>query len=182
MVTLSSFLQPKKCPDCKQDKLENEFYRLKSGKLNGQCKDCSRKRARDWSKNNRPRALTTQRAWQNKNREKVRAHNLKSAYGLTPDDYEAMFRLQGGVCAICKQPSKKKLNIDHCHKTRKVRSLLCQACNQGLGNFRDNQNFLRAAAQYLSKHDDKQETLFPVKRVYGKKLDDNQAVLLPPSK
>jgi hypothetical protein len=64
-----------------------------------------------------------------------RASHLKRNYGLTTDDYAAMFHAQGGVCAICgrKPPPGKNLYVDHDHKTTKVRGLLCNACNQTLG-------------------------------------------------
>lgn len=54
-------------------------------------------------------------------------------YGLTADNYYGLLKSQGGLCAICKQPEKAKnrkfLSVDHCHKTGKVRSLLCAKCN-----------------------------------------------------
>ena len=83
--------------------------------------------------------------------ERKRATNrkgkLKQRYGLELKDYEAMFRGQGGACAICGHI--KKLHIDHCHNTGKVRGLLCQGCNHGLGNFNDDSERMATAISYL---------------------------------
>lgn len=71
-------------------------------------------------------------------------------YGMTHEEYLKMFEAQGGACSICgRTPPKNRLAIDHCHKTGRVRGLLCGACNTGLGLFRDDVALLRAATQYL---------------------------------
>lgn len=74
-------------------------------------------------------------------------------YGITDDDYLRMVASQGGVCVICKQPETggrtKRLSVDHCHASKKVRGLLCGSCNRGLGSFRDDPSRLRAAAAYI---------------------------------
>ena len=69
-------------------------------------------------------------------------------YGLSLQDYRAMCERQGNVCAICRTPGKP-LCVDHCHATDKVRGLLCRDCNLGLGNYKDNPVFTRAATAYL---------------------------------
>ena len=69
-------------------------------------------------------------------------------YGLSLQDYRAMLERQGKVCGICKTPGKP-LCVDHCHATGKVRGLLCRDCNLGLGNYKDNPVFTRAATAYL---------------------------------
>jgi hypothetical protein len=70
------------------------------------------------------------------------------SHGLSLQDYRAMFERQGKVCGICKTPGKP-LCVDHCHATGKVRGLLCRDCNLGLGNYKDNPVFTRAATAYL---------------------------------
>ena len=64
-----------------------------------------------------------------------RRRALKDLYAMTPDDYDRMLNDQEGRCAICRtpQPVGKRLNIDHDHKTGKVRGLLCIKCNVALG-------------------------------------------------
>ena len=84
--------------------------------------------------------------------EYARAMRLKHRYGITINDFDRMLKKQNGVCAICgKPPKNRRLDIDHCHKTGKVRGLLCHRCNRGLPWFSDNPATLRAAAEYLSK-------------------------------
>lgn len=75
-------------------------------------------------------------------------------------DYNALFASQDGKCAICGLPEtvkdsrngrKRKLAIDHCHGTGKIRGLLCTRCNQGLGFFKDDTARIAAAITYLKK-------------------------------
>lgn len=72
-------------------------------------------------------------------------------YGITDGDYETMLLAQGFRCAICfhPPPDGRRLAIDHCHETGKVRGLLCTSCNLGLGRFHDDRARLMAALEYL---------------------------------
>jgi hypothetical protein len=77
-------------------------------------------------------------------------------YGLTPDAYTAMLAGQSGRCAICRCMLDLKAGrgvgaacIDHCHKTGRVRGVLCTNCNHGVGKFRDDPALLLAAVEYL---------------------------------
>jgi hypothetical protein len=81
-----------------------------------------------------------------------RAFNLSRRYGVTLDEYNKLFSAQGGMCALCKRhPGKRRLSVDHCHTSGKVRGLLCDACNRGLGLLQDSPALLCAAIQYLSR-------------------------------
>ena len=88
---------------------------------------------------------------------------IKKRYGVTVEQYEKMLSDQNGVCAICKQVCqhsimhKKRLSIDHDHKTNFVRGLLCQFCNKGLGLFKDDINLMRIAIEYLIKAKENEE-------------------------
>lgn len=65
-----------------------------------------------------------------------RERSLKTRYGLTIKDYDIMFENQKGKCIICQRHQSELtriLNIDHCHKTGKIRGLLCVSCNNTLG-------------------------------------------------
>lgn len=75
-------------------------------------------------------------------------------YGVTPEKYQEMLDEQSHVCAICggTNPDGRQLFIDHCHKTNKVRGLLCTTCNSGIGYLDDSPEMLRRAWQYLCKH------------------------------
>lgn len=82
-----------------------------------------------------------------------RNSHLKKRYGITIDDYEQMLKDQNNKCAICGNGHTKgtrgKLYIDHCHKTNKVRGLLCQKCNSAIGLLGDNKTLLKKALKYL---------------------------------
>ncbi len=65
-----------------------------------------------------------------------RRNSLKKLYGIDINEYNRIFQIQGGRCAICKKHQSqlsKNLAIDHCHKTSSIRGLLCQKCNLDLG-------------------------------------------------
>lgn len=87
----------------------------------------------------------------------ARDSHLRGAYGVTSHEYDSMLDRQSGVCAICHQPETarhksgviKSLAVDHCHKTNRVRGLLCEECNHGLGRFRDSVERLQSAIKYL---------------------------------
>jgi Recombination endonuclease VII len=81
--------------------------------------------------------------------------NLRK-YGLTVEQHEAMMLAQGNVCAICGEAANpdgvraaSRLHVDHNHVTGKVRGLLCNHCNRGLGFFRDSRELIEAAVAYL---------------------------------
>lgn len=79
---------------------------------------------------------------------------IRRTYGITLEQYEEMLNDQNGGCAICgKTPEQenRRLPIDHCHDTGRVRGVLCAKCNQALGMFNDNPDLLCNAAEYLSK-------------------------------
>lgn len=73
--------------------------------------------------------------------------------GMTRSEYLALLEKQGGVCAICKRSCKsgRRLAIDHCHKTSKVRGLLCAPCNTALGLMQEDIQIFSVAARYLLK-------------------------------
>lgn len=78
--------------------------------------------------------------------------SLKKRFGMTPDDYMRMLDRQNGVCGICGRTNgQKKLCVDHCHATGRVRGLLCTKCNKGLGIFDDDVTRIVRAAEYLKE-------------------------------
>jgi len=71
-------------------------------------------------------------------------------YGIDFKQYNSMVASQCGVCAICGvEPNGRPLVVDHCHDTDKVRGLLCDACNIGIGCLRDDLDILASASSYL---------------------------------
>lgn len=125
----------KTCTMCAETKDKEEFptsKKLKDGKAQ-YCKVCKRERYRRSKKNTA----------------------LKSMYGITLEEYDTMRVVQDHRCLICNDhelevaAKHKTLYVDHCHTTGKVRGLLCHNCNIGLGNFRDNEERLLSAIEYL---------------------------------
>jgi len=74
-------------------------------------------------------------------------------YGIRIEDKEAMWSAQEGICVICpEQIDVNTSHVDHNHETGKVRGLLCNRCNMGLGLFQDSFEILLSASEYLQKH------------------------------
>lgn len=76
-------------------------------------------------------------------------YHYRSNYGLTKEEVEKLKEEQDFKCMICEDVVD--LVVDHCHKTGKVRSLLCNKCNQGLGSFKDDPKIINKASLYLEK-------------------------------
>ena len=105
------------------------------------------------------------RAWRAKQSQEYlqtreRKYTLRYNYGLTPEQYDTMFQVQGGVCAICKNPpqddKKRRLVVDHCHATEKNRGLLCIKCNNTLERLESIPNWQERAYEYLAKYTSKE--------------------------
>jgi hypothetical protein len=110
-----------------------------------------------------------------KNSARTDADKLRNRYGLTVADFQSMLEAQGHVCAICtmkRLSSKtKRLFVDHCHTTGKVRGLLCTRCNSGLGMFAEDGLLMKRAIAYLEAFNDERDTrdwLGRVRRVLEK--------------
>lgn len=106
---------------------------------------------------NRQKAIDNSIKWTALNRDKTLHNQLMRKYKITLDQYNEMLVLQNHVCAICRGPEVKvnkfgnliALAVDHCHKTGKIRGLLCSNCNKGLGFFKDIIYNLYNAIAYL---------------------------------
>lgn len=71
-------------------------------------------------------------------------------YGITEAQYNVMLTKQKGRCGICGE--YRKLSVDHCHSSRKVRGLLCNTCNSGLGLLKESAVVMQRAIAYLKTH------------------------------
>jgi len=110
------------------------------------CVPCDRKRCREKSRVARVHGLS-----------------LRVKYGLDVATYEAMKAEQNECCAICgvherkaqdKDPNRYRLHVDHNHKTKKVRALLCRRCNLILGWANEDVGILQKSIEYLKYHED----------------------------
>lgn len=86
-----------------------------------------------------------------KNRDKML--RIKKKYGLSENEVSILLKTQNGRCAICQVVFEKlPFNVDHCHTNGNVRGLLCNGCNTGLGQFKDNIQNLQNAINYLLRY------------------------------
>lgn len=82
-------------------------------------------------------------------------YHRRKKYGLSPDDFRRLVESQGGLCAVCSvtlvdgSGLAASACVDHCHATGRVRGILCNRCNTGLGLFEDSAASLEAAIRYL---------------------------------
>lgn len=86
-------------------------------------------------------------------KERAREKELKNKYDISIQDYNMLLLKQKGKCAICPKDiteNHRKLAVDHCHKTGRVRGLLCLKCNVGIGCFNDSTSTLQSAILYIS--------------------------------
>jgi hypothetical protein len=82
---------------------------------------------------------------------KTRDAYLRRKYGITLDDYNRMYAAQAGRCACC--GAEELLVVDHCHKTGRVRKLLCGRCNTLIGMMGEDAGLARKVAQFMSTLD-----------------------------
>lgn len=141
----------KVCGKCKEEKPLAEFHKSKRHKqgVKNECANCTNSYLRRHYQINKE-------LYNNKSRE---GHYLRR-YGLTYFDYLSMCESVGSCCQICSKElqvagpgiGKGCMDIcvvDHCHSTGKIRGILCQTCNRGLGLFKDNSKVLQKASDYI---------------------------------
>lgn len=148
-------IEYKTCRVCFISKSIDDFVKnkiFKSG-IDTICLNCSRAKVKQWRKDNPDK----RKAQLQRESKKDYNHNkhLKHAYGISRDVYLQMFSKQNGCCAICNRHQlefTRRLSVDHCHATNKIRGLLCNDCNSLLGNVRDQSELLASAINYLRKN------------------------------
>jgi recombination endonuclease VII len=161
----------KRCsnPACKNPILAAtpEFFYRNSrtkDKLDYRCKNCqneyrssSEYRAMRAASARRCRAKIPEPIRHNKDKRK----HLKEYYDLTLENYQRMLEGQQGLCACCsksetsfdkKHQTLRRLNVDHCHKTGKIRGLLCGRCNRALGLLEDDPELVKALLRYIDHY------------------------------
>lgn len=145
----------KQCRDCHEQKEEVLFVKNKSfsSGYDTLCSSCNKKRVSKWRKEfPEKRAKQSQREGK---KDYSKNKHLKYHYGISLDEYNKMFHQQEGKCYLCgkhQSEVKRALSVDHCHKTGKIRKLLCQPCNTLLGMSGDDPIVLQKAIDYLMEN------------------------------
>lgn len=163
----------KLCSKCKELKEETDFpFQNKSlGKLMSACKAChSIRRKTDRAKkepevlrindkNNyykyRESKLKAVKRYRTKHSSKIKNHDLVRRYGITLEEFKIKLKEQNNCCAVCginQDDYRRRLSVDHNHKTGQVRGLLCDTCNNGIGYY---EKYLIQYERYLKEYDRK---------------------------
>jgi len=155
----------KKCNSCQILKSLSDFPKSRGNRSH--CKICFNKRQKEWRlknpdkfavsqtkyrKKNQAKTTAKQKEWRKNNPDKAKNILIKSRHGITLEQYNLMLKEQNNMCKICS--SEEKLYIDHDHKTMKIRGLLCNSCNKGLGLFYDSIESIERAIKYLEKNNE----------------------------
>jgi len=143
-------MQPeKKCKKCGQEKQMIAFYTDNSKKDHRSdiCRKCYSEKSKSLYWNNPEKYLLQQKTQREKNREKEKDRCLRNLYGISLKIWQLTNKYQEEKCIICQK--KTTLVVDHNHKTKEVRGLLCHKCNRGLGHFDDDINLLKRVIKYL---------------------------------
>jgi hypothetical protein len=131
--SVCSGIEEKTCTMCRVEKPLSAFHR-QGARRHSYCADCYNARYR--GKARKPLSAGARRC-----------QNFRARYGISAAEADALLVGQGGVCAICRKPPARPV-VDHCHKTGKVRSVLCHPCNVALPHVED-EAFRTAALAYL---------------------------------
>ena len=147
-------MKAKVCSKCNIEKPIDEFSKSSAYRdgYRGQCKLCRAQYSISYYKNNK---VLIDGRLRGMPRQKLRGITLRRKYRITQDDFDKMLQAQNGVCAICEVPGKTGaygvLSVDHCHKTKEVRGLLCSSCNSALGALGDDAAGISRVVKYLSR-------------------------------
>jgi hypothetical protein len=125
-----------RCSKCGQDKDPEEFPRNRNTRSGRHCycKPCHNAQVRE----SRRRLGGS------------RHYHLRRRYGIGAADVDRMIAEQGGMCPICRK--RAAVHVDHDHATGKVRAIVCELCNGGLGQLKDNPELIRNAIAYLERY------------------------------
>jgi hypothetical protein len=144
----------RRCENEKKIKLFSKYSNSKDG-YDYYCKACRRflHKVHTTSDLGKEKRRAQARNWRANNKSRIRNYALKRIYKISIDEYNQILLEQDNRCKICKADTpgfNRSFAVDHCHKTDKVRGLLCQNCNILLGKAKDSIDILNSAIQYLS--------------------------------
>ena len=141
----------KTCSKCDKPFPLSEFYKRSKGNgLYSACKTCHKQQSVIWQAAHSDKVRNIKRLSARRHKDTRKNYRLKKAYGISLEEYQEKVHLQHNLCDICKKPMSSP-QVDHNHRTNKLRALLCKSCNQGLGMFQDNIDVVQEAAIYLTR-------------------------------
>ena len=111
-----------------------------------------KRRSRSNTPEGKARRAEYNRRYNEKNPSQKRDLSLKKRYGISLDDFNALVRSQGECCALCLEPLGDDMVIDHDHKTQRIRGVLHNNCNTGIGLFREDPKRLECALRYVREN------------------------------
>ena len=140
-INVNIYPTTKTCSKCHQDKSLEDFTRQKRGRYGrmAQCKHCVTEYQREYNKTDAGKKSASNR-------------KIRYRFGVSDEEWTKMFNEQNGCCKICGRHHTefdRQLSVDHCHKTGKIRGLLCGSCNRAIGLLGDSKELLIKAANYL---------------------------------
>lgn len=165
----------KTCKKCAQNKPDSDFYVVKGYALK-QCKPCAilesqeyyyksrKEKLQIWRRDNLEEARKKERDWRANNPDRAKGKLLRpywpgSTWREALQKFRDLVSLQNNLCKICGKPEThlyrnqegkvRDLSVDHCHKSGKVRGLLCDSCNLLISKAKDDPRICLAAAKYL---------------------------------
>jgi len=157
-------METKLCGKCRQILDTACFSLVKSGtayKLRNYCKACDNAASRASYKKKvkevkAPRAYTKTLGPKGSNAYKhaVNMGPVSKTYGLSEADFQALQNAQQGCCKICGADFgllTRRCDIDHDHKTGKIRGALCPKCNVMIGRLETAPVPIDKVIQYLLK-------------------------------
>lgn len=160
----------KYCPKCGRHKSRRTGFHKNSARPDGlqsRCKECQRTAVAAVHKADPSKAVARNKRWRETNpdayqaackRYKDRTQNTPvgkrtrtlNRHGLTQEQYQVLLDKHDGKCHVCRR-TPVRFHVDHCHKTNRIRGLLCPNCNIALGHVRDDIDTLKALIKYLSQ-------------------------------
>ena len=140
------------CSKCQHPKAETDFYK-RNGKPISQCKKCHNIRTNAWYVRNRDEQLIARRAQYKLSNNALRNTRICKKHGIDINQLRKLHQEQNDCCAICHNPEEIKtvLSLDHSHKTKQIRGLLCMRCNLLIGQAKEDIIILKDAIEYLKK-------------------------------
>jgi hypothetical protein len=146
-IEVSELVTSRLCSCCKKETLKDDFTKGAWRLRHPYCRSCMSLATKKSKIKNRD----TYEAYKIKTRTASRKSYLKKRWGISLDEFNKMVKFQNGKCAICKI-NPEILHIDHNHESGKVRSLLCNQCNRGIGYLKESPRIFQAAIKYINYH------------------------------